>query len=148
MDYNKKAYHNLVKTFPDQYRIKNWEEIKVLTSCQLLCILRFFMKNDKKGDGLITIDELEEVLGNNCLKFKTSSAEIREIIKDVTNNPEFNFATERINFPTFAEIVDKLKREKLIMAYLLNRLNYVIFILFILLLVMYVTTFYSYKTGF
>jgi len=50
-----------------------------------------------------------------------------------------------IKFVWFVEIVDTLKKEKLLLVQLSNSLNYIIFIILMLLLMVYLAFFYKYS---
>ena len=106
--------------------------------------MKLFSSNDK-GDGMISYDTLYEILGKANLQFKTSNEEIDELIKFSFDdeNDFLNSKRNGINFSTLLYIVDTLKREKLVLVYFKNSLNYVIFFLLILLLVLYLNLFYS-----
>jgi len=60
-------------------------------------------------------------------------------------NNEQNEGETLIKFSWFIEIVDTLKKEKLLLVQISNSLNYIIFIILMILLVVYLAFFYKYS---
>ena len=56
-----------------------------------------------------------------------------------------NIENEKFNMTILVQIVDILKREKLVLVRLANYLNYIIFSILMGLMLAYITFFYSYK---
>ena len=141
----KQKYNELIKTIPEAYKVKKrLYSPKSLNEYQIVSLMKLFSSNDK-GDGMISYDTLYEILGKANLQFKTSNEEIDELLKFSFDdeNDFLNSKRNGINFSTLLYIVDTLKREKLVLVYFKNSLNYVIFFLLILLLVLYLNLFYS-----
>ena len=125
----KQEYNELIKTIPEAYKVKKrLYSPKSLNEYQIVSLMKLFSSNDKAN-----------------LQFKTSNEEIDELIKFSFDdeNDFLNSKRNGINFSTLLYIVDTLKREKLVLVYFKNSLNYVIFFLLILLLVLYLNLFYS-----
>ena len=84
----------------------------------------------------------------NVIKFKCSSEEVQLIVEDIRKRNEINSNDQKENdnvkFFWFLEIVDILKKEKLILLQISNSLNYLIFIILMVLLIIYLAEFYSY----
>ncbi len=71
------------------------------------------------------------------------------IVEDIRKRNEIKSNDQKendnnIKFIWFLEIVDILKKEKLILVQLSNSLNYIIFIILMVLLIIYLAEFYSY----
>ena len=95
------------------------------------------------------MNELNDLL-KNVIKFKCSENEIQLIVEDIRKrseikNNEDKEGEDTIKFIWFLEIVDILKKEKLILVQLSNSLNYIIFIILMVLLIIYLSEFYSYS---
>jgi hypothetical protein len=88
-------------------------------------------------------------LMRDVLKFKTSDKELEQMLKDEYNEiPQDFYANiddEKINFNIFITMIDRLKREKLVLVKLLNSLNYFIVILLMVLVMLYISMFYTYR---
>ena len=140
----KEEYRDLLKTIPESYKVKKrLYNPKSLTEYQIVSLMMLFVSNDK-GDGMISYENLYDIIGNANLKFKTSHEEIDELIRHSFNDNDFlNSKKSGINFSTFLYVVDTLKREKLILLSLGNSLNYFIFIVLVILLILYLNLFYS-----
>ena len=141
----KEEYRDLLKTIPESYKVKKrLYNPKSPTEYQIVSLMMLFVSNDK-GDGMISYENLYDIIGNANLKFKTSHEEIDELIRHSFNddNAYLNSKKSGINFSTFLYVVDTLKREKLILLSLGNSLNYFIFIVLVILLILYLNLFYS-----
>jgi hypothetical protein len=83
------------------------------------------------------------------LKFKTSGKELDQILKDeyseIPQDFMANIDEEKVNFNILISVIDRLKREKLILVQLLNSLNYFIVILLVFLILSYISVFYTYR---
>lgn len=144
-----KKYHNdyreIMHQAPDIYKIKKYEPAS-LTDLQILACLKIYIERDKRSDGWIYVHEMVSIL-KDCLKFRASLQEVEFILKkEYPDDFKENIANEKVNFSTFIQVVDILKREKLVLVQLGNNLNYFIFLLLMVLLIMYVGFFYTIKS--
>jgi hypothetical protein len=135
----------------DAYKIKK-NPPHSLTYLQILACLKIFIEKEKSVDGSegwISVKDMYEIIKEDLL-FKASYKEIefmlkKEYVEDFRD--KVDLSKEKVNFSTFINIVDILKREKLVLVQLGNNLNYFIFILLATLIIIYISTFYNYKIG-
>jgi Ca2+-binding EF-hand superfamily protein len=127
---------------PDLYKIKKYTPVS-LTELQVLACLKIYIERDKRKDGWILVTELVEIL-QHCLGFKCSKKEIEELLIMEYDYKE-PVENEKVSFSMFIQIVDILKREKLVLVGLGNNLNYFIFVLLMLLIILYIAFFYTFK---
>jgi hypothetical protein len=142
MDHYWADYRRIMSHVTDNYRIKG-EMPKSLPPAQILTCLKIFIQKDKGNEGFITVSEMEEII-KDSLGFRASCEEIRAILRNDTDG-EFteNIANEKVNFGILIQVVDILKREKLILVRMSGHLNYFIYGLLMVLIMVYITVFYS-----
>jgi hypothetical protein len=91
----------------------------------------------------VSVEDFIYLLKEKVL-FKTSKDEVIMILKSL--NEEYgdkNIMSKKVSYQTFIEVIDILKREKLVVATLLNSMNYTIFVILIILIVLYIYLFYN-----
>jgi hypothetical protein len=79
------------------------------------------------------------------LGFKCSVEEIEHLIGGLFEDLQGNIQNEKFNMTILVQVIDVLKREKLVIVRLSNYLNYFIFTILMGLMLSYITFFYSYK---
>lgn len=141
MNYYKK---DILKNLPSQYKLKY--EPSSLTPLQQLGIIKIFLEKDEKREGRIPFRILFRIIKEN-LGFKITE---QELIYMLIAEP-FPYEMENIYKETFEisillQIVDILKREKLVLVQLGNSLSYIIFVVVVILLILYLSEFYDYKS--
>ncbi len=135
-------YKRILQQAPDLYKLKKYTPTS-LTHLQILACLKIYIERDRRKDGWIFVHELVDIL-QTCLGFRCSKKEVEEILimeYDYKDNVE----NEKVSFSMFIQIVDILKREKLVLVSLGNNMNYFIFIILVSLMLIYIGFFYSYK---
>lgn len=136
-------YKKIMLQTPDIYKLKKYTPIS-MTNLQVLACLKIFIERDKRKDGWIFIHEMVEIL-RNILGFKSTLRDIEKLCEMEYDFKQDNINNEKVNFTMFIQIVDILKREKLVLIRLGNNLNYFIFIILITILMIYTGLFYSFK---
>jgi hypothetical protein len=81
----------------------------------------------------------------SSLGFKCSTDEIEALLRILYEDFSESIENEKFNMTILIQVVDILKREKLVLVRLANYLNYIIFTILMGLMLAYITFFYSYK---
>jgi hypothetical protein len=71
--------------------------------------------------------------------------EIEHLLGGLFEDLQGNIHNEKYNMTILVQVIDVLKREKLVIVRLSNYLNYFIFTILMALMLSYITFFYSYK---
>jgi hypothetical protein len=79
------------------------------------------------------------------LGFKCSNDEVEQLLRNMYEDLSENIENEKFNMTILIQVVDILKREKLVLVRLANYLNYFIFSILMILIFVYISVFYSYK---
>ena len=95
-------------------------------------------------EGWIRFDVMCTII-TSCLGFKCSHDEIEQLLRNLYEDFSENIENEKFNMTILVQVVDILKREKLVLVRLANYLNYIIFSILMGLMLAYITFFYSYK---
>ncbi len=134
-------YRNtILKKLPGTYKLK-YEPFS-LTTQQQLGIIKIFLEKDEKRDGQMPLKTFFMVIKEN-LGFKVSEEELKRMLLDELNMEE---SDKTVDLSGIMQIVDILKREKLVLVQLGNSLNYIIFIILVILIILYLSVFYDYKS--
>ena len=85
------------------------------------------------------------IILTGCLGFKCSNDEVEQLLRNLYEDFSESIDNEKFNMTILIQVVDILKREKLVLVRLANYLNYIIFMILMGLILMYISLFYSYK---